>query len=74
MRLGASRLPVYPQHWFLSDDEAFDVAVQFRREHPHRLDLLSTILGWGNLRDDAAVRAFIQTHPSITFRPATSPA
>jgi Ca2+-transporting ATPase len=44
-----------PQHRFVSDDEAFDVAVQFRREHPRRLRLLSTILGWGDLRGDAAV-------------------
>ena len=42
--------------------------------HPHRLHLLSTILGWGDLHDDAAVRAFVQTHPFIAFRPAaTSP-
>jgi deazaflavin-dependent oxidoreductase (nitroreductase family) len=34
-----------PQHRFLPDDEAFDVAVQFRREHPWRLRLLSVILG-----------------------------
>jgi hypothetical protein len=36
--------------------EAFGVAAQFHREHPRRLRLLSTILGWGDLRDDAAVR------------------
>ena len=44
----------------------------FRREHPQRLRLLSTILGWGDLRDDAAVRGFIRTHPFVTFRPATT--
>jgi hypothetical protein len=63
------------QHRFLSEDEAFDVAVQFRREHPVRLRLLSAILGWGDLRGDAAVRGFIPTHPFVAFRPApTSPA
>ena len=42
--------------------------------HPRRLRLLSTILGWGDLRDDAAVRGFIHTHPFVAFRPAiTSP-
>ena len=35
-----------PTHRFLTDDGAFDVAVQFRRAHPHRLRLLSTMLGW----------------------------
>jgi deazaflavin-dependent oxidoreductase (nitroreductase family) len=68
VRLG--RESFTPQHRFLSDDEAFDVAVQFRREYPRRLRLLSTILGWGDLRDDATVRGFIRTHPFVTFRPA----
>ena len=36
--------------------------------------LISTILGWGDLRDDAAVRGFIGTHPFVAFRPAASPA
>jgi len=70
VRLG--RESFIPQHRFLSDDEAFDVAVQFRREHPGRLHLISTILGWGDLRDDAAVRGFIRTHPLVAFRPATT--
>ena len=56
----------------LSEEEVIDVAVQFRREHPRRMRLISTILGWGDLRDDAAVRGFIPTHPFVVFRPATS--
>jgi deazaflavin-dependent oxidoreductase (nitroreductase family) len=68
VRLG--RESFTPQHRFLSADEAFDVAVQFRREHPRRLRLLSTILGWGDLRDDTAVRGFICTRPFVAFRPA----
>jgi deazaflavin-dependent oxidoreductase (nitroreductase family) len=60
-----------PEHRFLDDDEAFDVAAQFRREHPHRLRLLSLILGWGDLGDDAAVRRFVHTHPFVAFRPAS---
>jgi deazaflavin-dependent oxidoreductase (nitroreductase family) len=72
VRLG--RESFTPQHRFLPNDEAFDVAVGFRREHPRRLRLLRTILGWGDLRDDAAVRDFVQTHPLVAFRPAvTSP-
>jgi deazaflavin-dependent oxidoreductase (nitroreductase family) len=70
VRLG--RESFTPQHRFLSEDEAFDVAVWFRREHPRRLRLLSTILGWGDLRDDAAVRGFIRTHPFVAFRPAAT--
>ena len=61
-----------PQHRFLSDEEAFDVAVRFRREHPRRLWLISTIQGWGDLREDAAVRGFIRTHPFVAFHPATT--
>jgi deazaflavin-dependent oxidoreductase (nitroreductase family) len=70
VRLG--RESFTPQHRFLSDEEAFDVAVQFRREQPRRLRLISTILGWGDLRDDAAVRGFVHTHPFVAFRPATT--
>ena len=70
VRLG--RESFTPQHRFLSEEEAFEVAVQFRREHPRRLRLISTILGWGDLRDDAAVRGFVCTHPFVAFRPATA--
>jgi deazaflavin-dependent oxidoreductase (nitroreductase family) len=61
-----------PEHRFLSDDEAFAVAVRFRREHAHRLRIISTILGWGDLRDDTRLREFIRTHPFVAFRPASS--
>ena len=70
VRLG--RESFTPQHRFLSEEEALDVAVQFRREHPRRLRLISTILGWGDLREDAAFRGFIVTHPFVAFRPATT--
>ncbi|MGY1633504.1 nitroreductase family deazaflavin-dependent oxidoreductase [Geodermatophilus sp. SYSU D01186] len=59
-----------PQQRFPTADEAFDVAVQFRREHPKRLRLASTVLGWGDLHDDATVRQFVRTHPFVAFRPA----
>jgi deazaflavin-dependent oxidoreductase (nitroreductase family) len=70
VRLG--RESFTPQHRFLSNDEALDVVVQFRREHPRRLRLITTIFGWGDLRDDAVVRDFIHTHPFVAFRPATT--
>ena len=63
-----------PQQRFLTDEEAFDVVVQFRREHPHRVRFFSTVLGWGDLRDDARLREFIRMHPFVAFRPADAPA
>jgi deazaflavin-dependent oxidoreductase (nitroreductase family) len=63
-----------PQQRFLPEDEAFDVAVAFRRQHPYRLRLLGTILGWGELRDDAGLRAFIAGHPFVGFRPTAQAA
>ena len=71
VRLG--RESFVPKHRFLSDDEAFDVVTRFRRQHPHRLRLISSILGWGDLRDDARIWRFVQTHPYVAFRPAASP-
>ena len=62
-----------PEHRFLTEGEAFDVAVQFRREHPHRMRLITRILGWGDLREDDAVREFVRAHPFIAFRPAAPP-
>ena len=68
-----------PQHRFLTEDESFVVAEAFRRAHPWRLRLLSSLLGWGDLRDDAAVREFIRTtrswrsgRPPIPRRPERS--
>ena len=62
-----------PEHRFLTEEEAFDVTVQFRRKHPHRMRLITKIFGWGDLRDDDAVREFVRAHPFIAFKPATSP-
>ena len=36
-----------PEHRFLSDDEAFEVGIEFRRDHPHRLRLLERGAGVG---------------------------
>ena len=58
-----------PEHRFLSEDEAVAVADAFRRRHPLRLRLASAILGWGDLRSDAAVREFVRGHPFVALRP-----
>src|SRR5690242_16222732 len=59
-----------PEHRFLTDDEAVGVAREFRRRHPWRLRLMSTILGWGDLRDDDVLTAFASSHPFVALRPA----
>jgi hypothetical protein len=58
-----------PAQRFLTADERFDVAVEFRRRHPWRLRLLTLIFSWGDLRSDAAVRAFVRTRPFVALRP-----
>jgi len=59
-----------PEHRFLSEDESFEAVVQFRREHPWRMRLISTLLGWGDLRDDDTAREFTRTHPFVALQPA----
>lgn len=70
VRIG--RASFRPDHRFLSDEEAFDVVARFRREHPYRVRLFETVLGWGDLSDDDVAREFVRTHPFVGFRPATS--
>jgi deazaflavin-dependent oxidoreductase (nitroreductase family) len=72
VRVLLGRETFVPAHRFLSDDEAFDVVAQFRREHPHRVRLATTIMKWGDFRSDATVRDFIATHPFVAFRPANT--
>ena len=62
-----------PEQRFLSADESFAVAVEFRRRHPGRLRLLTQVLGWDDLRSDTAVREFVHTRPFVAFRPAPRP-
>jgi deazaflavin-dependent oxidoreductase (nitroreductase family) len=59
-----------PEQHFLSDDEAVAVAVEFRNRHPWRLRLFATILGWGDLSSERAVREFVRSRPFVAFRPA----
>jgi hypothetical protein len=59
-----------PQQRFLSEEESLAVVAGFRSEHPGRLRLLTTVLGWADLRSDAAARDFVRTRPFVSFRPA----
>ena len=63
------RLSFTPAQRFLTEDEAYDVVRRFRAAHPHRVRLISSIFGWGNLRDEARLREFASAHPFIAFRP-----
>jgi deazaflavin-dependent oxidoreductase (nitroreductase family) len=58
-----------PEQRFLSDDESVAVAIEFRKRHPWRLRLFSTILGWGDLSSEAAVREFVRGRPFVSFWP-----
>ena len=70
LRVQIGRESFTPQQRFLSENESFAVAAGFRRRHPHRTRLLASILGWGDLRSDTAVRDFVTTRPFVSFRPA----
>jgi deazaflavin-dependent oxidoreductase (nitroreductase family) len=59
-----------PEQRFLSEDESVAVAMEFRRRHPWRSRILATILGWGDLGSEAAVREFVCSRPFVSFRPA----
>jgi deazaflavin-dependent oxidoreductase (nitroreductase family) len=60
-----------PKQRFLSEDEALAVALQFQRRHPWRLRLFATILGWGDLSSEGAVRELVRSRPFVAFRPGT---
>jgi deazaflavin-dependent oxidoreductase (nitroreductase family) len=68
-----SRDSYIPQQRFLTADESFAVAKDFRRRHPWRLRLISRVLGLADLGSDAAVREFVSTRPVVAFRPAPEP-
>ena len=61
-----------PQQRFLSEDESLAVLAEFRHRHPGRSRLITSILGWGDLRSDSAARDFVRSHPFVSFRPAES--
>ena len=62
-----------PEQRFLSADESFAVAVEFRRQHPRRLRLFTQVLGWDDLRSDTAMSEFVHTRPFVAFKPAPRP-
>jgi deazaflavin-dependent oxidoreductase (nitroreductase family) len=69
LRVQIGRESFVPQHRFLSDEEAFAVAVQFRRRHPWRVRLIRRVLAV-DLHSDTATREFISTRPFVGLRPA----
>jgi deazaflavin-dependent oxidoreductase (nitroreductase family) len=70
LQVQIGRASFTPEQRFLSEDESFAVAVEFRRRHPWRMRLITSILGWGDLRSDTAVRDFVRGRPFVSFRPA----
>jgi deazaflavin-dependent oxidoreductase (nitroreductase family) len=59
-----------PRQRFLPEEESLAVVAGFWHRHPGRLRLITSILGWGDLRSDAAARDFVRTRPFVSFRPA----
>jgi deazaflavin-dependent oxidoreductase (nitroreductase family) len=70
LRVQIGRESFTPVQRFLSDEESFAVATEFRRRHPGRTRLIASILGWGDLRSDTAVRDFVRARAFVSFRPA----
>jgi deazaflavin-dependent oxidoreductase (nitroreductase family) len=62
-----------PRQRFLTTDESFAVAKDFRRRHPWRLRLISRVLGLADFGSDAAMREFVSTRPFVAFRPVPEP-
>jgi deazaflavin-dependent oxidoreductase (nitroreductase family) len=72
LRVQIGRESFTAQQRFLSEDESFAVAAEFRHRRPGRTRLLGWILGWGDLRSDTAVRDFVSARPFVSFRPAAA--
>lgn len=70
VRIGHDRFA--PEHRFLDHDEAVAVGKAFVHRHPRRTRLISTILGWGDLRTDAVLSQFVQGHPLVGLSPKRS--
>jgi deazaflavin-dependent oxidoreductase (nitroreductase family) len=58
-----------PDQRFLSADESMAVLAGFQRRHPYRSRLLASVLGWGDLRADAAALDFVSTRPFVSLWP-----
>jgi deazaflavin-dependent oxidoreductase (nitroreductase family) len=72
LRVQVGREDFVPEQRFLSDDEAAAVAHEFLQQHPWRARLATTILGWGDLRSEQAIRDFVRIRPFVAFRPASA--
>jgi deazaflavin-dependent oxidoreductase (nitroreductase family) len=70
LRVQIGRESFTPEQRFLSEDESLAVVAGFGRRHPWRLRLVTSILGWGDLRSDAAAREFVSVRPFVSLRPA----
>lgn len=60
-----------PLQRFLDEEESYAVTVEFCLRHPGRLGVMRRVLGW-DLRTEAAIRQFVQTHPFVALRPDTT--
>lgn len=69
LRVEVGRESFTPQHRWLAEDEAVEVARAFLRRHPYRSRLIARILGWPDLHSDAVLRDFVRGHPFVAFRP-----
>jgi hypothetical protein len=49
-----------------------DVSADLKSRHPYRSRLLASVLGWGDLRSDAAARDFASTRPFVSLWPLGS--
>lgn len=69
LRVQIGRESFVPEHRFLTEGEAFAAGIEFRRRHPWRLRLMARVLGWGDLRSDAAIREFVRARPFVALSP-----
>lgn len=72
VRVQIGRESFTPDQRFLSEDESLAVVTEFRRRHPYRTRLLAAVLGWGDLRSEAAVRAVVGARPFVSLWPRDS--
>jgi len=70
LEISIGRESFVPVQRFLSEDEAAEVVMQFRRRHPWRMRLFTRILGWGDLSSERAIRDFVRARPFVSFRPS----
>ena len=72
LRVQIGRESFTPDQRFLTEDQSLAVVADFQRRHPHRSRLLASILGWGDLGSDTAVRDFVSARPFVSLRPLGS--